>query len=407
MKRTIAMMIVFLLILGGIPLSVAAESTVGKVQQKVDALPALSSVESVEGETYAQAFTQAKNAVYALARLTEQEMEQVVGYEKAFQLYIDLIVMKATSLLPNEPMTLKNYAQQALQLETINSLLFNEEPLFLLAEYTEDTVNENFYPPETTKGFVSLYDIQIAYHEACDNRTKFLESLTDAQWREVQQRDYAWELTKYPDVFNDQNVLTYAKDFVMLIYEVENWEGKYFWLNQTSEKNSNRYDALRESFELSMGIFGDCFIDQIDDEIARLCQYEKAASYSPLRLQLIERPIYDTLAGQIEALEFINGERIYMKFDHWAEFENYQQLFWPASYIYGDANGDYLINAADALIILKVAVGKAQLSKALFDANDVNADGKVDAKDALYVLQYAVEKIYWFPVEMELYGILA
>ena len=59
MKRTIAMMIVFLLILGGIPLSVAAESTVGKVQQKVDALPALSSVESVEGETYAQAFTQA------------------------------------------------------------------------------------------------------------------------------------------------------------------------------------------------------------------------------------------------------------------------------------------------------------------------------------------------------------
>ena len=52
-------------------------------------------------------------------------------------------------------------------------------------------------------------------------------------------------------------------------------------------------------------------------------------------------------------------------------------------------------------------MGKAQLSKALFDANDVNADGKVDAKDALYVLQYAVEKIYWFPVEMELYGILA
>ncbi len=407
MKRTIAMMIVLLLLLGGIPLSVAAQSTVEQVQQKVDALPMLSSVGTVESEAYARAFAQAKNAVYALARLTEKEMEQVLGYEKAFQLYIDLIVMKATSLLPTQPMTLKNYAQQALQLETVNSLLFNEEPLFLLAEYTEDTVNDIFYPPETKTGFVSLYHIQVAYHEACDNRTKFLESLTDSQWREVQQRDYAWELTKYPEVFNEQNVLTYAKDFVMLIYEVENWEGKYFWLNQTSDKNKKRYDELRESYEISMGIFADCFIDQIDREIAQLCQYEKAVSYSPLRLQLIERPAYDTLAGQIEALEFINGERIYTRFNHFAEFEAYQQLFWPSTYIYGDANGDLAVNAVDALVILKVAVGKEQLSKARFDANDVNADGNVDAKDALYVLQYAVEKIYWFPVEMQQYGILA
>ena len=126
MKRIIAMLIVFLLLLGCVPLTVAAEGTVEQVQQKVDALPALSSVESVESEAYAQAFTQAKNAVYALARLTETEMEQVFGYEKAFQLYIDLIVMKAWSLIPSEPMTLKNYAQQVLQLETINSLLFNQ-----------------------------------------------------------------------------------------------------------------------------------------------------------------------------------------------------------------------------------------------------------------------------------------
>ena len=406
MKRIIAMLIVFLLLLGCVPLTVAAEGTVEQVQQKVDALPVLSSVESVESEAYAQALTQAKNAVYALARLTETEMEQVFGYEKAFQLYIDLIVMKAWSLIPSEPMTLKNYAQQVLQLETINSLLFNQEPLFLLTEYTEDTVNDTFKPPETQTGFVSLYHIQVAYHEACDNRTKFLESLTDAQWREVQQRDYAWELTKYPDAFTQGNVLTYAEDFVMLIYEVEDWGGKYFWLNQTSEQNKNRYDELRESFEVSMGIYADCFIDELDDEIARLCQYEKAISYSPLRLQLIERPAYDALAGKIEALQFINGERIYMRFDHYSEYESYEQVFWPSAYIYGDANGDGSVNALDALLILKVSVGKEHLSKARFDANDLNVDGSVDAKDALYVLQYAVEKIYWFPVETQMYGII-
>ncbi len=406
MNRIVAMVIVFLLLLGCVPLTVFAEDTVKQIQQKVEALPLLSSIDSVESDGYAQAFSQAKNTVYALARLTEAEMEQVLGYEKAFQLYIDLIVMKAWSLLPDEPMNLENYAEQTLQLETVNSLLFNEEPLFFLAEYTEDAVNELFSPPETQMGFVSLYHIQVAYHEACDNRSQFLASLTHAQWQDVQQRDYAWELTKYPDVFTEQNVLTYAEDFVMLIYEVEDWNGKYYWLNQISEKNKKRYGELRESFELSMGIYADCFIDEIDREIARLCQYDKAVSYSPLRLQLIERPAYDKLAGQIEALELINGQRIYMEFDHIADFENYQQLFWAGAYIYGDANGDGLINASDALVILKVAVGKAQLSKARFEANDVNADGNVDAKDALYVLQYAVEKIYWFPVETELYGIL-
>ena len=90
-----------------------------------------------------------------------------------------------------------------------------------------------------------------------------------------------------------------------------------------------------------------------------------------------------------------------------SEFEAYQQLFWTSAYVYGDANGDCLVDASDALMILKVAVGKEQLSRARFDANDLNMDDSVDAKDALYVLQYAVEKIYWFPVEMELYGILA
>ena len=178
MKRTIALFIAVLLILGLFPFGVVAESSVQEVQKKVDILPELSGVESVEGESFAQAFVMAKETVYALAMLTEEEMERVVNYQKAFQLYIDLIGMQAQALLPKEPITLENYTQQNAALKQVHSLLFEEEPLYLLAEYTYDTVNEHFCPPETTTGFVSLYYVQVAYHSACDIRDLFLNSLT-------------------------------------------------------------------------------------------------------------------------------------------------------------------------------------------------------------------------------------
>ncbi len=406
MKRTVTVMIALLLILGMFPLGVSAEHSVDEVQKKVDALPEFTTVETVESQAYVQAFEQAKEAVYALALLTEGEMEQVSHYQKAFQLYIELIVMKAQSLLPQEPITMENYSQQTAALDKVNDLLFEEEPLYMLAEYTNDTFNEHFFPPETTTGFVSLYDVQVAYHAACDVRTAFLVTLNDAERYELQQRDYAQELAKYPQEFTGENVLTYAKEFVMLIYEVEEYDGKYYWLNEFSKENRNRYDVLRDSFELSMGIYANYFMEELDEKILEVCNLQNAVSYSNLQLQLVERPRYDELAGQIEALIYINGQRVYSDMKQIAAFQAYEQLFWPSTYIYGDANGDCLVNALDALVILKVAVGKEKLSKARFDTNDLNVDGSVDAKDALYVLQYAVEKINWFPVEAQLYGIL-
>ncbi len=66
---------------------------------------------------------------------------------------------------------------------------------------------------------------------------------------------------------------------------------------------------------------------------------------------------------------------------------------------YGDGNNDKAINASDALITLKVAVGKATVSEDVFLQLDVDGNEKLNANDALLILKYAVQKITSFPVE--------
>ncbi len=71
----------------------------------------------------------------------------------------------------------------------------------------------------------------------------------------------------------------------------------------------------------------------------------------------------------------------------------------PAKVDYGDVNSDGAVNANDALLILKAAVGKTELTGEQVKTADVNGDKNINAKDALLVLQRAVNKIQKFPVE--------
>ena len=68
-------------------------------------------------------------------------------------------------------------------------------------------------------------------------------------------------------------------------------------------------------------------------------------------------------------------------------------------YLFGDINGDGVIDAQDALLALQAAVGKYTPTAYEQKAGDVNADGTLDASDALLILQKAVDKIQAFPVE--------
>ncbi len=69
----------------------------------------------------------------------------------------------------------------------------------------------------------------------------------------------------------------------------------------------------------------------------------------------------------------------------------------PIPYPIGDVNGDWYIDASDALDVLQHAVGKVFLGNTT--KADVDGDGEVEATDALIILQYSVGKITKFPVE--------
>ncbi len=70
---------------------------------------------------------------------------------------------------------------------------------------------------------------------------------------------------------------------------------------------------------------------------------------------------------------------------------------------WGDGDNNGKINASDALIVLRVAVGKQTVSDEIFVQLDVDASGKLNATDALHILRFAVQKITRFPADQGTY----
>ncbi len=65
---------------------------------------------------------------------------------------------------------------------------------------------------------------------------------------------------------------------------------------------------------------------------------------------------------------------------------------------WGDVDGNGAINAADALLVLRAAVGKLTPSDAQRFAGDVDLNDAINAADALAILRYAVHRVTAFPV---------
>ena len=67
--------------------------------------------------------------------------------------------------------------------------------------------------------------------------------------------------------------------------------------------------------------------------------------------------------------------------------------------IYGDANCDCLVTAADAALVLRTLVGLDTLSAIGADNAKVAGESSVSAQDAALILRYVVKLIERFPVE--------
>ncbi len=71
--------------------------------------------------------------------------------------------------------------------------------------------------------------------------------------------------------------------------------------------------------------------------------------------------------------------------------------------LYGDANKDRVINAADALVVLQAAVGKIQINQDLKTYLDVDANALLNATDALDILKFSVQKLERFAADKGTY----
>ncbi len=68
--------------------------------------------------------------------------------------------------------------------------------------------------------------------------------------------------------------------------------------------------------------------------------------------------------------------------------------------LYGDADQNGVVSAADALAVLQNVVGKIEFTSEQFTAADVDGNQVISAADALLILQKVVGKIEKFPVEL-------
>jgi len=72
-----------------------------------------------------------------------------------------------------------------------------------------------------------------------------------------------------------------------------------------------------------------------------------------------------------------------------------------AQTVYGDVNGDSIVNAYDAVLVLQHVVGLITLTPNQKDAGDVSGDNTISAFDAVLILQYTVGLITQFPIQNE------
>ncbi len=136
-----------------------------------------------------------------------------------------------------------------------------------------------------------------------------------------------------------------------------------------------------------------------DPPIERPSFIDKLNALPPLEDLTIEHKdsVYEVYA-EYQALS--DEDKAYLSQDIVERVESYAQKMDTLVFIaaLGDVNQDTKVNAADALIALRAAVGKTELDEEAVLRADVNGDEKVDAKDALEMLQFAVGKRTEFSV---------
>ncbi|MBR3844363.1 MAG: dockerin type I repeat-containing protein [Clostridia bacterium] len=377
----------------------AQEVTVEGVTAKIEALPEYEDFSAVTDEGLDKALEDAREIIIALASLSDEDFELVTNSAKVFDLYVGLSILKMREGMPAE-IPQKEEVVQQLKWAYENSIVTDTDalPLELLLDYTSPVESEDPDLYDTFGG--TLYsDYSTDMLGVISRITAVLTTMTEDEVAVLGNEAFSWILGIFPEQVTIDNFWDYAtaiydlKDIVGL--EVNNLEG-------LSQELVAKYQALVDSFDSLVQDERPFVIEQLDSLIAQKCDVEAATASSTLALTIYHEPICDALFYKIDLLSMLYEEDacdLLSNYDMYSEYESVVYA-WDYDYIdYGDLNEDYEVDAKDALMVLKVAVGKIEIDDYIYMLGDVDGNGDLDAKDALYILKYAVGKIEYFPVE--------
>lgn len=106
-------------------------------------------------------------------------------------------------------------------------------------------------------------------------------------------------------------------------------------------------------------------------------------------------PMKNTYFGFV-AIHVVQADPIDVTFEYLktvADYDVYEPSEPQPTYVFGDLDDNGIANATDALMVLKIVVGKLIPDERQSIVADVNHDGSIGANDALKILQYVVGKV--------------
>lgn len=410
MKKVFCFVLALVLTLSGSSMLATAETpdAVAQAEALIQAIPDYSEITDASSDEFAAALQAAKAAILAMTELTDNELCAVQHSEDAFQAYIDLAIVDFSQGMPTEVTTDSNWEAHYNWMRRLDEVTAAYWDLSVLSNYTAVAYDPE-YDCETTAGEMAL----LAFSEQVSNVTirfiSYLTTASEAFVNELSSKEFAEMLEALPDTFTEDNVYDCLEDVlaVQWAYKMYSEPDSGVTLN---EEDVAMYRAMGNAFSEVMNSSKQKLLAKMDADIARICDLEAVSSYSLLKLDLLESVNYNYLCGKLDALDEYFGyeENIRAALTNYALFEAYEEMVAPAIWFngYGDMNGDELVDAADALVVLKMAVGKIEMTEDDLRIGNVNGDGELNAADALLVLQYAVGKINWFPVEEEEPGVV-
>ena len=202
-------------------------------------------------------------------------------------------------------------------------------------------------------------------------------------------RDWADGLKNIWNGFNDGDVV-YTSDYAEFRYNGADDAIVFYASAITDTGNSDNAPLVEEPMTFYGNVKGsgrlEVRIDSPTGEILTSIDFN-----SPTEFTTIYSNNVSAIGGTHDLyFVFSNAD---IEFDSWL-FEKQSQTI-----VYGDVNGDGKINAMDATITARHAVGSITLSDDALVSADVNGDGKINAFDATFIARYAIGTIEKFPIE--------